>query len=106
LLGDASGMIAPICGNGMSMAMHAANMISNIILKEKTNRWNADTINEQYAKEWKANFSKRIFVGKHIQHLLLKPALSNVSVSVLQKMPFALRGLIGWTHGHSFYNSK
>jgi flavin-dependent dehydrogenase len=41
MLGDAAGMITPLCGNGMSMAMHSAKLAFteiNNFLQQKISR--------------------------------------------------------------------
>ena len=37
LLGDAAGMITPLCGNGMSMALHSSKIAADMVVSKLTN---------------------------------------------------------------------
>ncbi len=53
MLGDAAGMITPLCGNGMSMALHSSKIASACIedyLNKKITRLEMEN---QYRQQWK-----------------------------------------------------
>jgi flavin-dependent dehydrogenase len=102
LIGDAAGMITPLCGNGMSMALHAAKIAFekiDMFLKDKITR---QQMEEEYIHAWKINFSKRLQMGRIIQSLFGKASLTNAFISIIKFMPFITRRLIRSTHGQSF----
>src|SRR6202007_1408323 len=50
--GDAAGMIAPLCGNGMSMALHGSKIAFeqiDLFLQNKIPRWQME---QDYANRW------------------------------------------------------
>jgi len=102
MLGDAAGSIAPLCGNGMSMAMHAslqAFLLADKYLKGHISRGDFEM---SYSNQWNHLFSKRIKTGQYIQHLFGRALLTNIVISLLKKMPFLADKLISSTHGNKF----
>jgi flavin-dependent dehydrogenase len=83
MCGDTAGMIAPLCGNGMGMAIHSAKILSQ-------------TIKRYY------NFSHRLWTGRQLQHLLGSDALTTLSLKLLNKLPLLADHLISKTHGSPF----
>ena len=103
MIGDAAGLIAPLCGNGMSMALNSVyhlTKISDLFLSNKINR---STLEMQYSKWWNNNFSLRLRVGYNLQELMYRHSLTNAAIGVLDKTPFILNRLIKLTHGQPFY---
>jgi menaquinone-9 beta-reductase len=102
LMGDAAGMITPLCGNGMSMALHGSKIAAafvNDFLKGKINR---EQMEINYTKEWKKIFSTRLFTGRVVQQLFGKPWGTNIFIQVMKLMPFVTRQIIRLTHGKPF----
>jgi flavin-dependent dehydrogenase len=102
MAGDAAGMITPLCGNGMSMALHGSKIAFGYIdrfLKEKINR---DQMEALYTREWRRQFSRRLQVGRAIQRFFGKEILTNLFISAVKPFPFIIRKLIRATHGDPF----
>ncbi len=102
LLGDAAGMITPLCGNGMSMALHGSKIAAGhigLFLQGKTNRPALET---GYTKEWRKHFSRRLMYGRAIQYFFGKNWMTNFFIRVMKRMPALTRWLIGQTHGKPF----
>ncbi len=101
-LGDAAGCIAPLTGNGMSMALRAAGSLSKI-LTEYLIRKNAALHPEKaYEHFWNMEFSNRIRFSRHLQKLSEYPWLSNLSINLMNSFPGIARSVIASTHGHPF----
>ena len=102
LLGDAAGLITPLCGNGMSMALHASKIVAGNVasfLDKKTNR---NEMEEGYQKEWKLHFAQRLRYGRIIQFFFGKNWTTNLFVRFMKITPMFTRWLIGKTHGKPF----
>jgi flavin-dependent dehydrogenase len=102
LLGDAAGAIAPLCGNGMSMAMRTSKFLAvglDDLFKNKITRAELMAV---YNKEWNRNFSSRINAGYYLQKLMGKTVLTHWSLKFLNQTPRLLQRLIRLTHGSSF----
>ncbi len=102
LLGDAAGTIAPLCGNGMSMAMHASYLASDLISQFLNGAITRNELNNFYSKAWNKKFATRISFGRMIQYLFGDERLSNWSITACKNAPFISRFLIGLTHGKPF----
>lgn len=100
MVGDTAGLIHPLCGNGMGMAIHAAQIASTLILKflngEVATRKNLENA---YTAEWKLHFNSRLKTGKLLSGLLRKEGLSEFLINGLAKFPALLPEIIKRTHG-------
>ncbi len=100
MCGDAAGLIHPLCGNGMAMAIHSAKVVSELIHDYiRFGGINRYQLERDYKKIWKTTFGKRLWTGRRLQSVLLNDRLANLGMSVLAKSPALIRGLIKNTHG-------
>ena len=102
LTGDAAGMIAPLCGNGMSMALHGSKIAFgqiHLFLQNKIPRWQME---HDYADTWKKQFSKRLRTGRMVQRFFGSVLLSDLLISALKPFPSLTDKLISQTHGQPF----
>jgi len=99
MTGDAAGMISPLCGNGMAMAITSgfklARILNDCIANNREDLW-AET---NYARYWNEQFSSRLFWGEALQFLFGKPLVSNVALRVLGWVPSLTPLIIEKTHG-------
>jgi flavin-dependent dehydrogenase len=102
MLGDAAGNIAPLCGNGMSMAMHASKLAFNLIHQYQRKEITRAQLEQNYSKVWRQHFAQRISIGAFLQHTFGKEKLTNVSIALLNKFPKVTSNLINLTHGQVF----
>jgi menaquinone-9 beta-reductase len=102
LIGDSAGMITPLCGNGMSMALHGSKIAFEAInnfLQEKITRAEME---ETYTKKWRHFFEKRLKAGRAIQQIFGRKWATNLFLTVLKPFPFVIKLLIKMTHGAKF----
>lgn len=102
LAGDAAGMITPLCGNGMSMALHASKLAAEqigLFLKGIISR---DQMEKQYKRLWQINFSKRLKAGRAIQRMFDNRWLLHALVFLGKKFPKLAAYLVRQTHGKPF----
>ena len=102
MVGDAAGLITPLCGNGMAMALHGAALASaaaHDFLSGITTRAAMETA---YTQAWHAQFGARLRVGRAVQRLFGGPVLSELVVGGLRHWPGAVRTLMRRTHGQPF----
>jgi flavin-dependent dehydrogenase len=101
-VGDAAGMITPLCGNGMSMALHASKIAAEIIPSFLENQISRKEMEKSYQKNWNRQFAGRLRTGRMIQRFFGKSFWSTWLIRVLKPFPFLVRALIRQTHGESF----
>lgn len=102
MCGDAAGMIFPICGNGMAMAIHSGKMVSDLLIEYFNKGLSRQTLEQSYQKTWDAQFRNRLFWGRQIQHFMGKPILSELALFGLRLMPWTMPLIIKQTHGLTF----
>ena len=98
MCGDAAGMITPLCGNGMAMAVRSAKILSETILRNWDN-FDRRKLEREYTSNWNSNFRSRLMVGRQIQKLFGSNAMSSFAVSLANGSSFVTEKLIGLTHG-------
>ncbi len=94
MCGDAAGMIAPLCGNGMAMAIHSSKLLADTIISGKGNI--------SYQKNWGNQFSQRLWIGRSIQKTFGNNRITNWTLSFFKSLPFLKNRLIKLTHGKEF----
>lgn len=102
LIGDAAGMITPLCGNGMSMAMHGAKIASQSIsdfLAEKISR---KEMEENYSIRWQKEFGTRLRMGRIVQRFFGKSFTTNLFIRLMKGVPWLTKFIIKKTHGKPF----
>ncbi|SDF02961.1 NAD(P)/FAD-dependent oxidoreductase [Cellulophaga baltica] len=100
MCGDSAGLIHPLCGNGMAMAIHSAKIASELL----TVYLNAPSPNRKllevtYKKQWNKAFKHRLWMGRKLQWLLLHDRVSNITMKIVARSPRILQLLIKRTHG-------
>ncbi len=100
MCGDTAGMIHPLCGNGMSMAIRSSQLASELIInylegKIKTRK----ELEIKYAKRWQKTFSRRLKVGHTIAYLFRQNWLAPKLLILLKWFPFLVSKIIKTTHG-------
>ncbi|RYF85824.1 MAG: NAD(P)/FAD-dependent oxidoreductase [Chitinophagaceae bacterium] len=102
MIGDAAGMITPLCGNGMSMALHGSKIAAFHIddfLKGNISRLQME---QGYTRQWKKQFNRRLQNGRRIQYLFGSKGLSNCLLALLKPFPALVNFLVKQTHGKPF----
>jgi len=100
MIGDTAGLIHPLCGNGMAMAIHSAKIASDLILKYKNGKIRTrEQLESKYVKQWNHNFNKRLKMGRILSKLLLQEKLSSFAIRILIVFPHLLTLIIKNTHG-------
>ncbi len=100
-LGDAAGSIAPITGNGMSIALRSSAMLAESL--EKFSGFDSiNAIKKEYIKYWNSQFSQRIQMSRYIQKLSEFPALTNITIRLMNAIPLLGQQIVKSTHGQPF----
>jgi flavin-dependent dehydrogenase len=102
MVGDAAGLITPLCGNGMAMALHGAAMAAAAAQEFLTAKTTREEMEAAYARAWHAQFGARLRVGRAVQRLFGGPVLSELVVGGLRHWPGAVQALMRRTHGQEF----
>lgn len=95
MLGDAAGMITPLCGNGMAIAIHTGKLAAEAVLAHNSLK----KIQAAYASSWEHYFEKRLYIGRMVQRLFGAAARSDFAVGLVNQVPYLARQIMRRTHG-------
>lgn len=102
MVGDASGMIAPLCGNGMSMALRGSVLAFEAIELFLRNNISRAAMEQQYQQTWNKAFAQRLMTGRWVQGFFGKSWMTNAFIALLKPFPFLVRAVMKQTHGERF----
>jgi menaquinone-9 beta-reductase len=100
--GDAAGMITPLCGNGMSMALNAGKIAFECLSSFLTQQVSREQMEIDYQIRWKNAFAKRISFGRRMQNFFGKNFLTNFFISAIKPFPRVTDWLVSQSHGDPF----
>ncbi|MDP3540906.1 MAG: FAD-dependent monooxygenase [Elusimicrobiota bacterium] len=93
-IGDAVGMIAPLCGDGQAMALESA-----ILLAELMAHNDGENLPKIWDDVWRQRFASRLRAGRWLQALLMRPGAAEASIRLLKPLPFLAASLLAQTRG-------
>ena len=100
MIGDTAGLIHPLCGNGMAMAIHSAKIVSELVIQFYNNEIKSrNELEKKYIEQWNFNFKDRLKMGRLLSDILQKPLLSAFLMRILVAFPAMLPLIIKRTHG-------
>ena len=99
MIGDTAGLIHPLCGNGMAMAIHSAKLAAENIILFLEKSIDRDTLESKYSKDWNKNFKKRLQMGRILGQLLQYEKTAQAVLKILILFPALLPIIIKKTHG-------
>ncbi len=98
MAGDAAGLITPLCGNGMAMAIQSGKLAAEALLNYNSR----DEIENYYASNWRSLFERRLKVGRVVQTLFGSRLASRFTGNLIAHVPFLAKKIIKNTHGNPF----
>jgi flavin-dependent dehydrogenase len=102
MVGDAAGLITPLCGNGMAMAIHGAKLAVELVDGYLRGTFTRPELERRYQRVWSARFGRRLWVGRQVQRLFGDERLSELALTFFKTAPPLLRCVIRATHGQPF----
>jgi flavin-dependent dehydrogenase len=101
-IGDAAGSLAPITGNGMSIALKSASILAGTMDHYFSSKISKQQLVNNYNSFWNKEFSTRIKLSRHFQRLSENPCLTNLSIGLFNSFPPLAKSIIKQTHGSPF----
>lgn len=102
MIGDTAGLIHPLCGNGMAMAIHSAKICAEVItahLTDKSIKKTRIKLEDTYVKKWNKQFKGRLKTGRLLSLIIRKESLLKPLLNLLVKFPSVLPLIVKKTHG-------
>lgn len=94
MIGDSAGVIAPLAGDGIGMALQSAKLIASVLVKSRKESFSAEETEDLYKNNWKGLFVKRLFSASLIQKILLQSSFRNSAITLVKLFPSLLPKLI------------
>ncbi len=85
--GDAAGMIAPLAGDGMAMALHGGKLAAESIARWLSNEMTAEQMLRDYDRTWQRTFAMRLRLGRALQAVMLRPSLLIPGLRLMNRLP-------------------
>ena len=98
MAGDAAGLITPLCGNGMAMAIQSGKLAAECILTGVERK----VVEETYQREWEKLFQRRLWVGRKVQLLFGTKNSSVLAGRLIKNLPKLAEFIVKNTHGAPF----
>lgn len=98
MVGDAAGLITPLCGNGMAIAIHTGKLAAEQVLLGGTRK----EIENRYREVWNNYFKQRLWVGRTVQKLFGARWASTFAVSLIKSSSYLGKKIVRQTHGVPF----
>jgi flavin-dependent dehydrogenase len=104
MAGDAAGMITPLCGNGMAMAIGGAKLLAETIISQwNDGDFNRAKLEQEYTQLWSSQFSFRLWSGRQIQRVFFGNKLAaKMAIGIGRNLGGITNFLISKTHGKPF----
>lgn len=102
MIGDTAGNIAPLSGNGMSMAMRSSFLLHGLLVDYFNGKITRDQLETKYTSTWVKQFRNRVELSGVLQKLLKNKSLTDLTISALKKLPFLKNRIVKSTHGKPF----
>jgi menaquinone-9 beta-reductase len=100
MTGDTAGLIHPLCGNGMAMAIHSAKIASELIFLYHVGTIRTrDELEKRYEAEWKKNFGRRMKAGRILGYAMQQTFIAKAMTGLISAFPAILPLIIKQTHG-------
>ncbi|MGX1930085.1 NAD(P)/FAD-dependent oxidoreductase [Flagellimonas sp. 2504JD4-2] len=100
MCGDTAGLIHPLCGNGMAMAIHSAKLaVDQVVSFLEDTSFSRNDMERTYKMLWRKNFKKRLWMGRQLQGLMMHTNWFNLGMNTLANSELLVKGLIRRTHG-------
>jgi len=103
MIGDTAGLIHPLCGNGMAMAIHSSKIASELVNDFLEGHISTlQSLEVKYKLKWNKTFKNRLLMGRILGNLFQKPKLSGFLLRIFVFLPFLLPIIVKRTHGKPF----
>ncbi len=87
MAGDAAGMITPLTGDGMEIALQSGELAATHLTAYLKRHHSADRLFRDYRQSWQATFQTRVRLGRISQFFMLRPGWLRPGLQLFQVLP-------------------
>ena len=100
-IGDTAGMITPLCGDGMAMALRSAELAVPFAVGFLKGKCSEVEFKRGYESAWNREFWLRLRVGKLMHQAFIQPSLADIGVGLCDRLPNLGAWIIQSTRGRA-----
>lgn len=93
MVGDSAGMIAPMCGDGMSMAIGSGLLASRLVEAFVGGQISGTELLTRYEAGWKKTFLRRLWVGALLHRGMERTVACETGIQICRSFPAVARWL-------------
>jgi len=101
MAGDSAGLIAPLAGDGIAMALHSGRLAALRASEFLDGRLSAERLRRRYSVDWRRKFGARLRLARGLQALMLRPRLLSTALRLMGAVPPLGNYLVAHTRGGS-----
>lgn len=94
MVGDTAGLITPLCGDGMAMALEGAELAAHHLAAYLGGAATAGELRTGYAAAWQKAFGRRLRLGRWLHHAYGRPRVADLGIRLCDRVPRLARWLI------------
>jgi flavin-dependent dehydrogenase len=94
MAGDSAGLIVPLAGNGIAMALEGGILAADFLTRFFLGEIQANDLRGEYPRAWRKHFSLRLHLGRALQPLLLHPRGASLALKLVDTFPVVGRLLV------------
>jgi flavin-dependent dehydrogenase len=87
MAGDAGGLIAPLAGDGIAIALESGAMAAQRCLEFLAGKPDRRGMPALYARDWERTFGSRLRLGRLLQHIMLDPRKAGYALRLVDRVP-------------------
>lgn len=99
-VGDATGLVAPLFGNGMALAVRTAHLFHGALRKIDFQVSRRDEALNAYFNAWNEQVRGRLALSRKVQQIFGRPGISDAAAVGAAAFPFLLRYMLSQSHGN------
>jgi flavin-dependent dehydrogenase len=99
MAGDAAGLIVPLVGDGIAMALESGRLAATRIAAFLDGRLSAERLRRRYSGDWSREFGARLVFSRALQALMLRPRLLRHTLRLMGAVPPLGDYLVAHTRG-------
>jgi menaquinone-9 beta-reductase len=94
MAGDSAGLIVPLAGNGIAMALEGGVLAAEMLARFLSGEMQVDQLRRAYPLAWQRRFGLRLGLGRALQPLLLRPRAASLALRLVDAFPSLGRLLV------------
>jgi flavin-dependent dehydrogenase len=101
MIGDSAGVITPLAGDGIGMAMESARLLASLFQYQMEMKLTEEAVQRMYVKKWNDLFKRRIRTAWKVQKIIMNPVLRKTGVYLGSIYPEVVKRIISRTRNVS-----